>query len=57
MLLGHGQLYSLHKNRRHLRRYYKNVETKFDSSNYEILKPLPEGKTNNNYINKKIIMW
>ena len=34
----------------------ENVESRFDTSNYELDKPLPEGKNEkNNWINKKLI--
>ena len=38
MLHGHKQLYSIHKSRRHLRRYCKNIEVRFDTSNYKLPK-------------------
>ena len=44
MLHGYTQLYSLHKNRRYLRRHSKNVEARFDTSNFEIKKQLTKGK-------------
>ena len=49
MLHGYTQLYSPHKNRRYLRRHSKNVEARFDTSNYEIKRQLTKGK------NKKVI--
>ena len=45
MLHGYRQLYSLQKNREYL--YWdiaKNVETTFDTSNYELEGPLSKGK-------------
>ena len=43
MLLGCRQLYSLHKNREHVD-IAKYVKTRFDTSNYELERPLPNGK-------------
>ena len=43
MLHGHRQLYSLHNNRRHLCRHCKDVETRFDASNYNLDGPLAKG--------------
>ena len=43
------QLYSLHKNRRHYTDIAKDVEAKFDTSNYELDRPLRKWK------NKKVI--
>ena len=40
MLNGHKQLYTLRKNRRHLRRYCKRSETRFGTLNYELEIPL-----------------
>ena len=42
MLHGYKHLYSLHNNRRQLRR--KDVKTRFDTSNYELDRPIPNGK-------------
>ena len=44
MLYGYRQLYSLHKNRRHLLDIAKDVETRFRALNYEPDRPLPTGK-------------
>ena len=44
MLHGYGEPYSLHKNRRYLPRHVKDVETGFDTSNYELERPLPKEK-------------
>ena len=35
MLHRYRQFYSLYENRRHLRRHCKDVEVRFDTSNYE----------------------
>ena len=44
-LHGYRQLYSPHKNRRHMHRYAKDVETRFDTSSYEVDRALSEGKS------------
>ena len=50
MLHGYRQLYSLYKNRRHKNvDIAKDVETRFDTSNYELDIPLSKGK------NEKVI--
>ena len=54
MLIGYRQLYSLHKNiYSDIKDFYsditKDVETRFDTSNYELDRLLPKGK------NKKVI--
>ena len=50
MLHGYRQLYSLYKNRRHKNvNIAKDVETRFDTSNYELDIPLSKGK------NEKVI--
>ena len=36
VLYGYRHLYSLHQNRKHLRRYSKDVEKRFDTSNFEL---------------------
>ena len=46
MLHGYRQLYSLHKNYVDIAKY---VETRFDTSNHELKRPLAKGK------NKKVI--
>ena len=38
------QLYSIHKNKRYLRRYWKDVETRFDISTFELDRPLHKRK-------------
>ena len=48
MLHGYRQLYSIHKNRRHLRSHCKNAEARFDTSNNLLDRPLPKNK------NKKV---
>ena len=35
----------------------KKVETRFDTSNYEIIRPLPKGKNKSNQINQRWIRW
>ena len=35
----------IHRNRWYLQRYCRSVETRLDSSNYELDKPLPKGKS------------
>ena len=41
--------YCIHKNRWYLQDIAEDVETRFDTSNYELDRPLPKGK------NKKVI--
>ena len=44
--------------RRHLHRHWKDVEKKFDSSNYQVYRPLPGGKNNKSYqIIERSIRW
>ena len=50
MLHGYIQLYSLCKSSRHLLDTAKDVETRFDTLNYKLERPLPEGK------NKKVLV-
>ena len=49
MLHGYIQLYSLYKSSRHFLGIAKDVETRFDTSNYKLERPLPKGK------NKKVL--
>ena len=35
----------------------EDVETRLDTSNYELGRPLPKGKNKKNQINKKLIRW
>ena len=49
MFHGYRELFSLHKNKRYLLNIAKNVETRFDTSIYELDRPLLTGK------NKKLI--
>ena len=44
ILHGYRQLYSIHKNRKHLQNIAKDVETKFDTSTYKLERPLPRRK-------------
>ena len=44
MLHGHKRLYTLRKNRRHLRRHCKRSETRFGTLNYELEISLPKEK-------------
>ena len=48
MLHGYRQFYSLHKNRNTYVDIAKDVETRFDTSNYNLERPLLRGK------NKKV---
>ena len=41
---GYRLLYSLHKNERHFIEIAKEVETRFDTSDYELNRPLPKRK-------------
>ena len=47
MLHGYRQLYSLHKHRLFLQKYCGDVETRLDTSNYELDKPFPNGEKSN----------
>ena len=42
MLHGYGQLYTLRKKRKHLRRHCKRYWNKIDNSNYELERPSPK---------------
>ena len=58
MLHWYRQLYSLHKNRRHLVDIAKDAETRFDNSDYELERPLLKGKIRQStWINEIWISW
>ena len=44
VLYGHRQFQCLHKN--NYKDVVEDVETRFDTSNYELDRPLPQGKNN-----------
>ena len=55
ILHGYGQLHSLHKNRRIYSDNAKDVETRFDTSSYELYRPFYKGKKEKNWFNERLI--
>ena len=56
MLYGYSYPYSLHNNTKYLRRYCKDFEMRFDTSNQKLERLLPKGKNKKNiWVNQRLI--
>ena len=58
MLYEYRLFHCIHKNGWYLEEIVEDVETRFDTSNYELDRPLPKGKKEkSNWINDRWIRW